>query len=70
MDTKVSDMKSADKVAKGSSRRKIPNYLQKMTLAEKAANDKIVERMKNQINYLKNPRTGLARPPLTYQQVK
>jgi hypothetical protein len=61
--------KTMDKQVKSSLRRKIPAYLQKMTLAEKAANDKIVERMEKQTNFLKNPRTNLARPPLTFQQV-
>jgi len=63
------EQKMADKQIKSSTRRKIPAYLQKMTLAEKAANDKIVQRMEKQTNFLKNPRTTLARPPLTFQQV-
>lgn len=53
-----------------SSKRKVTNYLQKMTLAEKAANEKIVNRMRNQINYLKNQRTGIARPPIQYKDVR
>ena len=54
---------------KTSTRRTVPTYLQKMNLAEKAANDKIIQSMQKKMNYLKNPRFRINRPPISFQQV-
>ena len=54
---------------KESSKRKIPSYLQKMNSADRAANDKVIQSMQKKINYLKNPRFRISRPPVSFQQV-
>jgi len=53
---------------KSSTRRSIPAYLQKMNSSEKAANEKIIQSMQKKINYLKNPRFRINRPPVSFQQ--
>jgi len=53
---------------KASTRRSIPAYLQKMNSSEKAANEKIIQSMQKKINYLKNPRFRINRPPVSFQQ--
>jgi len=53
---------------KTTTRRSVPTYLQKMNLAEKAANDKIIQSMQKKMNYLKNPRFRINRPPISFQQ--
>jgi len=55
---------------KASTRRSIPAYLQKMNSSEKAANEKIIQSMQKKINYLKNPRFRINRPPVSFQQVR
>ena len=44
-------------------------YLTKMNEIDKAANNKIVKNMEKKINFLKNPRFKINRPPITFQQV-
>jgi len=41
-----------------------------MNSSEKAANEKIIQSMQKKINYMKNPRYRINRPPVSFQQVK
>ena len=56
-------------LSKPTKKRKIPEYLTKLNAIEKALNNKIIKRMQTQINYLRNPRFKIDRPPLPFLDV-
>ena len=55
--------------SRGSKSRKFkaPEYLREMNIVEKLENHKIIMNMNKRINYLKNPRYQIVRPPITYK---
>ncbi len=44
-----------------------PDYLREMNILEKLENHKIIQNMNKRINYLKNPRHRIVRPPIKFQ---
>lgn len=55
--------------SKASKKRRIPEYLTKMNAMNTAMNNKIIKRMQTQVNYLRNPRFKVDRPPITFTDV-